>query len=105
MQTPRTYAPPTHSVHMLRPLTLVGYYNFIHKSVCYRYSCLIYVICICLRVLVSNTYCVVFFFVSRVYPILPVSLGCPFLIAPSVFSDVYYQTILAKLEFNLDYDF
>ena len=28
--------------------------------VCRRFSCLIYVICICLRIVVSNTYCVVF---------------------------------------------
>ena len=39
----------------------------------------------------SNTYCVVFLFIylRLVYPMLPVSLGCPFLIAPSVFSNVY----------------
>jgi len=66
--------------------------------------CLIYVICICLRVVVSNTYCVVFLlcFSSSCVPYIASSLDCPFLIAPSVFSDVYYQTILVKLEFNLD---
>jgi len=39
---------------------------------------------------VSNTYCVVFF-VSFffVLSMLPVSLDCPFVIAPSVFSNVY----------------
>jgi hypothetical protein len=47
MQTPRTYAPPTHSVHMLRPLTLIGYSNFIHKSVCYIYHSLLSLIVIC----------------------------------------------------------
>jgi len=38
-----------------------------------RYLCL-------LRVVVSNTYCVVFYFVFRriVYPMLQVSLDCPF---------------------------
>ena len=43
-----------------------------------------------LRIVVSNTYCVVF--PRPVYPILSVSLDCAFLIAPFVFSnvDVYY---------------
>jgi len=39
----------------------------------------------CLRIAVSNTYCVVFLFCV----LLPVSLDCPFLIARSVFSNVY----------------
>ena len=58
-------------------------------------SCLIYVICGCLRIVVSNTYCVVFLFVCLrlVYPILPVSLECPFLIATSAFSNVYFIAI------------
>jgi hypothetical protein len=42
-----------------------------------------------LCIVVSNTYCAVFFVLfvfvlSFVYPMLPVSLGCPFLITPSV---------------------
>ena len=75
-------------------------------------SCLIYVICVCLRIVVSNTYCVVCLFclswscvpyvvlcvcfvcLGLVYPMLPVSLDCcPFLIAPSVFSNVYLLVI------------
>jgi len=44
---------------------------------------------------VSNTYCVVF--VLFVLVLLPVSLDCPFLIAPSVFSNVYlYITFVIK---------
>ena len=44
----------------------------------------------------SNTYCVVFYFVRLclVYPMLPVVLDCPFLITPSVFSNVYVFLIL-----------
>ena len=44
-----------------------------------------------LRYLCLFTYCVVFLFIfcRLVYPMLPVSLDCPFLIAPSVFSNVY----------------
>jgi hypothetical protein len=45
-------------------------------------SCLIFVISVCLCIVVSNTCCVV-------YLMLPVSLDCQFLIAPSVFSNVY----------------
>jgi len=40
--------------------------------------------------MVSNTYCVVFFvFLRLVYHMFPVSLNGSFLIAPSVFSNVY----------------
>ena len=61
-----------------------------------------------MRILVSNTYCVVFLSSYRV-PILPVSLDCPYLIAHSVFSNVYLHTInhetmvtyaLKKIELN-----
>ena len=65
-------------------------------------SCLIYVIFVCLRIVVSNTYCVVFFalffvVLCLVYPMLPVSLDCPFLIAPSAFSNLYFiNTLLVE---------
>jgi hypothetical protein len=39
--------------------------------------------------LVFNAYCVVLLFLRLVYPMLSVSLHCPFLIAPSAFSIVY----------------
>ena len=55
-------------------------------------SCLIYVICVCFRIVVSNTYCVVFLFClssSWVLLYVPVSLCCLFLIASSVFSKIY----------------
>ena len=59
----------------------------------YAGSCLIYVIYVCLRILVSYTYCVMlcfcFVFHRIVYPMLPIYLDCPFLIAASVFSNVY----------------
>ena len=45
----------------------------------------------------SNIYCVVlcfcFVFLRLVYPLLPVSLDCPFLIAPSVFSNVLLKQL------------
>ena len=54
-----------------------------------------YLICVCLRIEVYNTYCVVYldllFFV-----LLPVSLDCPFFIAPSVFSNGHLQCIPDK---------
>ena len=34
--------------------------------------------------------CCVFVFLRLVYPMLPVSLDCPFLIAPSVLSNIYF---------------
>ena len=52
-------------------------------------------VCVCLNVCL---------FVCRrlVYPILPVSLNCPFLIAPSVFSNVYISSnIYTWIEHNL----
>jgi hypothetical protein len=49
-----------------------------------RGDSLIYVICVCLRIVVSNIYCG-----FRRISMLPVSLYCPFLIGPLVFSNVY----------------
>ena len=73
----------------------------LYVQLCVRCSRLIYVICVCLCIVVSNTYCVVFFnlfvfVLCLVYPMLPVSLDCIFLIAPSVFSNVYLHIIIEK---------
>jgi len=38
--------------------------------------------------------CFCFVFLRLVYPILPVSLDCPFLIATSVFPNVYFMQLL-----------
>jgi hypothetical protein len=50
---------------------------------------MIYVICVCLRVVVSNTYCVVFLFCfsSSCVPYIASFSGLSILIAPSVFSN------------------
>jgi hypothetical protein len=58
--------------------------------------CLIYVICVCMRIVVSNTYCVVFLFCYSWSdaPYVASFLGSfRFLIAPSVFSNVYIYII------------
>ena len=71
-----------------------SYYVFLRSE--YEDSCRIYVICVRLRIVVSSTYCVVFlcFVCLRpVYSMLPVSLDCPFLIAPSVFSNICYRPV------------
>ena len=50
-----------------------------------------YVICVCLRIVVSNAYCAVFLFClcsSMSMSMSPVSRDCLFLIAPSVFSSI-----------------
>jgi hypothetical protein len=53
-------------------------------------------LCLCLCILMSKAYCVVFVFfvLCLAYPILPVSLNCSFLITPSVFSNVYLSCVL-----------
>ena len=55
------------------------------------YPCLTCAMCVCLRIVVSNTCLLCFGFVVNrlMYPILPNSLVCLFLIVPSVFSNVY----------------
>ena len=74
---------------------LIGLLLKVHQTVFQLYSGrIIYVICVCLCIVVSNTYCVVFlvlfvFLLCLVYPMLPVSLEYPFLISPSVFLLVY----------------
>ena len=48
---------------------------------------------LCIVVSMSNTYnvlCFCFVFLRLVYPMLPISLDCPFLIAPSVFSTFFF---------------
>jgi len=42
--------------------------------------------------------CFCFVFRRLVYRMLPVSLDCPFLIAPSVFSNVYLISAFAKVK-------
>ena len=51
--------------------------------------CMFYLRCLCLFAYsgIQDILCCVF--VCIVYPMLPVSLNCPFLIALSVFSNVY----------------
>ena len=55
--------------------------------------CLIYVICVywCPTLI---AFCFCFIWLRLVYPMLPVSLDCPFLITPSVFSEVYLYTYM-----------
>jgi hypothetical protein len=67
---------------------------YVFTSSClYEGSCLIYVICVCLCTVVSNTY---------VYPMLPVFLDCPFLVAPSVFNvSVFCVVFFALFSFVL----
>jgi len=51
------------------------------------------VICFCLRMVVSNTYCVVFLLClsKSCVPYVASFSDCPFLITPSVFSNVYLK--------------
>ena len=51
---------------------------------------------------VQHIWCCVFCFVfiRIVYPMLSVSLDCPFLIAPSVFSNVFSNNIFSESHLN-----
>ena len=63
-------------------------------------SCLIYVIYACFGIVVSNTYCVFVLLVivlCLVYLVLPVSLDGSFVIASSVFSNIYLLNTLLIL--------
>jgi hypothetical protein len=69
--------------------------RFVFTSSClYEGSCLIYVICVCLRMMVSNTYFVVFLLCVSSSCIL-CTLSCQFLwIVPSVFDGVDVAVIV-----------
>ena len=72
--------------YTVRTINIISF-RFVSTSNCLcECACLLCVVCVCLCMLVSNTYCV---FLRLVYPMLPVSLDCPFLIVPSVFSNIY----------------
>ena len=62
----------------------------LHQVVCRKDHVFFYVICVCVYSGVQHVLCWVFYFVFRhfVYPMLPVSLGWLFLIAPSIFSNI-----------------
>jgi hypothetical protein len=49
----------------------------------------VYVICVCLHIVMSNTYCIVFLFCFSSSSMLQVSLDCLFLIPLWVLSNVY----------------
>ena len=74
----------------------------IDTIVCRRCSCLIYIVCLCLRIVVSNTYYVVvlgvvFFLLvclRFVYSMMPVSLDCPFIEHPILEYTLYYSFVL-----------
>ena len=44
--------------------------------------------------------CFLFVFLRLVYPMLSVSLDCPFLIAPSVFSNIYLSCVPFVVSFS-----
>ena len=62
-----------------------------------RYFCLFAQWCLTHIVL-----CFCFIFLRLMNPMLPVSLDCPFLIAPSVFSSVYFRVLIQVLQVNMN---
>ena len=79
-------------------LTMLSYYgprcdvryNFCINTMFGSSLTQLYVICVCWRI-VGLCFC--FVFLRLVYPMLPVSLDCPILISPSVFSNVYSELV------------
>ena len=60
---------------VLYDFSILNDIRFVFTSSC-LYEGLIYVICVCLRLVVYNTYCIVwFFFLRLVYPIFVVSFN------------------------------
>ena len=62
-----------------------------------RYFCLFTQWCLTHIVL-----CFCFIFLRLMNTMLPVSLDCPFLIAPSVFSSVYFRVLIQVLQVNMN---
>ena len=70
------------------------------KNICFL-CFLSYVICVCLCIVVSNTHCVVHFFIvlfvlRLVNPVLTISLDCPFLIPLRYSLTLIYCQLLSK---------
>ena len=65
------------------------------------------VICVCLRIVMFNTHCVVFLFcfvcLRLVYHVLTVSLDCPILINHSVFSNVYLEAFYWLVDLYIEF--
>ena len=87
--------------HVFHEFLFAFMYSVVLIKSIYFLCFLSYVICVCLCIVMSYTHCVVYFFIlfvfvlRLVYLMLSVSLDCPLLIAPSVFSNVYilYVTV------------
>jgi hypothetical protein len=83
-----------HSSMLWYPLRCSHKYDvrFVFTSCClYGGSCLAYVICVCFRIVVSNTYCIVFLFcfLTSCVPYVPSFSAVPIFDFFSVFSNVY----------------
>ena len=62
----------------------------------------LYVMCVCLRIVVANTYCLLFLFwlFSSCVPYVASFSGLSILLAPLVFSNIYFQALLCYLSFQ-----
>ena len=82
------------ALSLIKGLSIMYCYLYLPPVVCMRAHVLFTLfVCVFFGIVVSNTYCVVFFalfvfVLCLVYPALPVSLNCPFLFASLVFSNV-----------------
>ena len=105
---PRDFQLPSPQLHQVNNYTIKLYRNVVlfmngWNSVCLQEdACLVCVICVCLRIMVHtcpthNVLCFSFVFLRLVYTMLTVSLDYHYLIAPSVFSNVYSQPVFSYL--------
>ena len=80
--------------------------RFVFTSSCLQESsCFIYVICVCLCIVMSNTYCVVFLFCfssSCVHYVVSFS-GISICYCPSVFSYVYLLELIQNVKFVVSF--
>ena len=77
--------PMNYLIVIFNPKLFVGGFMSYLRYLCLFAYCGVQHILCCIFVLF-------YFVLCLVYPMLPVSLDCPFLIAPSVFSNVYLET-------------
>jgi hypothetical protein len=77
---------------------------FVFTSSCLEEgSCLIYVICVCFRLATHIVFC--FAFLRLVCPMLPDSLDCPFLNAPSAFFFCVFNRQIPRVAIKNNYIF
>ena len=93
-----TFSSSLPSVTCRRAHVLFTFSSSLPSVTCSRAHVLFTLFVFCLRIVVSNTFCFVVSLFCLSSTMFPISLDCPFLIAPSVFSNVYLARKLTEGE-------